>query len=204
MTLHLIQNFTWVQCGNRSECPKALHSDDGTGDLHKLPISWVEKIMECVITAESIEFFDIDMRPHREDGPAVERFWNGNNEYEWYLHGKKHRIGGPAWTNANGMFSWNQNGEYHREDGPAVRMGLPGEHATYWYLNGERHREDGPAVIGVEGKLWFRNGVEYTRWGKPMNKFFRFLGIVRAFTRIMMEQKRRNVQHAAERKQLMG
>ena len=31
---------------------------------------------------------------HREDGPAVE--WN-NGRKEWWINGKRHRVGGPAY-----------------------------------------------------------------------------------------------------------
>ena len=77
---------------------------------------------------------------HREFGPAcinpntgeIQWYYEGDfhsehtpaiiNEYgkRWYLKGKLHRIGGPAFQSECGNFqSWYQNGERHREDGPA-------------------------------------------------------------------------------------
>ena len=51
---------------------------------------------------------------HREDGPA---FISGGRE-EWWLHGKTHRIGGPA--------------IYHAD----LRM------ANYWFIHGVEYSEE--------------------------------------------------------------
>ena len=56
----------------------------------------------------------------------------------WWLNGKRHRIGGPAYENAEG----------HKE----------------WYVDGKKHRLDGPAVIRRDGtKSWWINGNELTK-----------------------------------------
>jgi hypothetical protein len=39
---------------------------------------------------------------------------------EWFVDGKRHRVGGPAIEYFNGEKIWYQNDLLHREDGPAV------------------------------------------------------------------------------------
>lgn len=54
---------------------------------------------------------------------------------EWYnLDGKLHREDGPAIERKNGDKYWYRNGEAHREDGPAVEYADGDKH---WFLNGE-------------------------------------------------------------------
>ena len=78
----------------------------------------------------------------------------------WWLNGKLHREGGPAYEYANGSKGWYLNGERHREVGPAIE-GADGRKA--WYLNGKLHREGGPAIEYADGsKFWYLNGVEVT------------------------------------------
>ena len=58
------------------------------------------------------------------------------DEYEnqyWYLNGKWHREDGPAIIRPNGSKYWYQNGKRHREDGPAV---IQKNGRKEWYLNG--------------------------------------------------------------------
>ena len=81
------------------------------------------------------------------------------DEY-WWLNGKRHREDGPAVEYANGDKSWYLNGKLHREDGPAYE-GTSG--TKYWYLNGKLHREDGPAYEGTSGtKYWYLNDKKVT------------------------------------------
>ena len=68
---------------------------------------------------------------HREDGPALVR---ADGREQWWLHGRIHRIGGPAATDPFGT--------------------------TIWCIEGKLHREDGPAVAHLDGRLqWWENGV---------------------------------------------
>jgi hypothetical protein len=55
---------------------------------------------------------------HREDGPAIEY---ENGDQEWYIEGKLHRIGGPAYITHQGKYKeWYEYGKSHRLDGPAI------------------------------------------------------------------------------------
>lgn len=80
---------------------------------------------------------------------------------EWYnLNGKLHREDGPAVEGVDGNKQWCLNGKSHREDGPAVEY-TSGYKA--WWLNGILHREDGPAIEYSDGnKEWWVNGQELT------------------------------------------
>jgi len=53
----------------------------------------------------------------------------------WYLHGKPHREDGPAIERANGAKQWWLNGKRHREDGPAVEYS---DGDKSWYLHDEK------------------------------------------------------------------
>jgi hypothetical protein len=82
----------------------------------------------------------------------------------WKLHGKLHRVDGPAVERANGDKRWYLNGKRHRVDGPAIEYS-GGE--KIWYKHGECHREDGPAYEGENGdKDWYLHGKHYffDRW----------------------------------------
>jgi len=117
---------------------------------------------------------------HKLDGPAVIR---KNNQKEWYINGKRHRIGEPAvigpsieewWVNDQrhridepavigpGIEKWYQNGQLHRIDGPAYIS--PGYEE--WWLNDQRHRIDGPAYRSPYSEGWYLNG-EMHRIGGP-------------------------------------
>ena len=53
---------------------------------------------------------------------------------EWFnLEGKLHREDGPAVEYASGTNAWYINGQLHREDGPAVEWN---NGTKSWYLNG--------------------------------------------------------------------
>ena len=58
-----------------------------------------------------------------------------NGTKQWWLNGKCHREGGPAYEGANGAKEWFLNGKYHREDGPAVEC--PNGYKA-WYLNDKK------------------------------------------------------------------
>jgi len=81
-----------------------------------------------------------------------------NGSQYWYINGKWHREDGPAYIGADGTQSWYKNGSIHREDGPAY-IGADGSQS--WWINGLRHREDGPARIGSDGsQQWWINGKQ--------------------------------------------
>ena len=53
-----------------------------------------------------------------------------NNDKEWFVEGKYHRLDGPACECADG--------------------------SKFWYVEGKRHRLDGPAIEWADGsKFWF-------------------------------------------------
>jgi hypothetical protein len=58
---------------------------------------------------------------------------------EWYLHGKRHRDGGPAIEYSDGVKAWFLNGKLHREDGPAVQNS---DGYKEWYLNNQKLSEE--------------------------------------------------------------
>jgi len=68
----------------------------------------------------------------------------------YMVHGKHHRLGGPAVLEidsltGNTRLFWYVDGALHREDGPAVIIldGTTGETRREWWLNGEHVRTDG-------------------------------------------------------------
>jgi hypothetical protein len=66
---------------------------------------------------------------HREDGPALEYFYNNPDKsplsYTWYKDGNLHCESGPA------SVDFYENGTLECRE---------------WYISGKRHREDGPAI----------------------------------------------------------
>ncbi len=78
----------------------------------------------------------------------------------WYINGKLHREDGPAIIYPNGGEDWYINGKLHREDGPAA---IFPDGIQKWYINDQLHREDGPAAIFPDGKqFWYINGKQLT------------------------------------------
>ena len=64
------------------------------------------------VTNSKTEWFNLNSKRHREDGPAIE-FADGDKQ--WYINDKRHREDGPAIDFANGGKSWFINGEYLTE-----------------------------------------------------------------------------------------
>lgn len=88
--------------------------------------------MPIVVTgADGTEFWTLDKKLHRTDGPAVIR---PNGEEAWYLHGQRHRVGDPAVSTPDGAQRWFLNDQLHRTDGPAM-IWANGGHS--WWLNGD-------------------------------------------------------------------
>ena len=50
----------------------------------------------------------------------------------WYVNGRRHRLGGPAYEGSNGDKAWYVKGKLHRLDGPAVEYA---EGIKCWYVN---------------------------------------------------------------------
>lgn len=74
---------------------------------------------------------------------------------EWQnIHGKRHRIGGPAVVYPNGSAEWWVDGELHREDGPALayKCGY-----IRWHKHGRIHCLSGPAIVHECG-CWHSSG----------------------------------------------
>lgn len=99
-------------------------------------------------------------RFHRLDGPAV---ISVDGYSCWYMHGKKHRIGGPVVERVREDLDgrvdkeWYVHGKRDREDGPAIES-VDGH--TEWWHHGERHRIGGPAVEHADGdKEWWTHGA---------------------------------------------
>jgi hypothetical protein len=52
----------------------------------------------------------------------------------WWINGKRHREDGPAFI-CDGTQDWYINGKKHREDGPAV---IHADGSQSWYINDEK------------------------------------------------------------------
>ena len=92
---------------------------------------------------------------HRRDGPAkVRKVKPGGPTImkKWCLYGELHREDGPAlrsfYQGEVWLEEWYHHGKLHGENGPAVRcfnhQGNVGKEV--WYRHGMRHKEDGPAL----------------------------------------------------------
>lgn len=102
---------------------------------------------------------------------------------KWYYNGKIHRDGGPAvihFSNGNKFKElWYHYGNVHRDDGPAeifYRNYKGTDYMTelFWFHENILHREDGPAVIYysiidgvnvINAKYWLKYGEEYKKNG---------------------------------------
>ena len=123
-------------------------------------------------TRDNVTKYALDpqlLKLHRIDGPAT----ISPGSETWWLNGKRHRIGGPAFTQSSKMVirattglvdvpypqeQWYQNGQLHRIDGPAT---ISPDSETWW-LNGKRHRIGGPAVIEPYYEEWWVEGAKLT------------------------------------------
>jgi len=88
---------------------------------------------------------------------------HGDDKF-WYLHGKLHRIDGPACEDANGSKEWYLDGKLHRTDGPAIE-GSDG--SKHWFLDGKELTHSQwklavkPKVASCVGKIVEVDGVKY-------------------------------------------
>ena len=82
-----------------------------------------------------------------------------NGTIEWSLHGKLHRLDGPAVESVD-VKQWWVNGKLHRLDGPAIEEANGHKE---WWVDGKLHRLDGPAIIySNEGHEWYFEGRCFT------------------------------------------
>ena len=109
---------------------------------------------------KKVEYYDNgnikSRRQHREDGPAVEEWYeDGQKEEEkYFLNNKIHREDGPAYQKWDYYGQKTEewyciNGEYHREDGPSIIHWYANgnNYIEKYYINDKKHRDDGPAEI---------------------------------------------------------
>jgi hypothetical protein len=103
------------------------------------------------------EWYNLEGKYHREDGPAVEDV-NGYKAY--YINDKRHRVDGPAVEYANGYKYYYINGKLHREDGPAIEY-ANGDKS--YYINNEELTEEefNSRTRTCEGKIVEIEGVKY-------------------------------------------
>jgi len=102
-----------------------------------------------------------------EGGITYQIETNAVGDKVWYLNGKKHRVDGPAFEDADGTKVWFLNGKQHRVEGPAIEYA---DGTKWWYLNDKLHRVDGPAIEGANGtKSWWLNGDLLTK--EEFNEF---------------------------------
>lgn len=77
-------------------------------------------------------FMTMDGNLHREDGPCV--YHRNGKCWMWLYNGFLHREGGPAQTWENGNEEWYIHGRHHRLDGPAI---VDVVHSFKgWFING--------------------------------------------------------------------
>jgi len=100
----------------------------------------------------------LDNRDYTQEG-----VWNRENKHWSWLNNQDllHRVDGPAWiSGVNGHQEWYLHGKRHRVDGPAI---IDATGLQEWYLHGQGHRVDGPAHIGASGSLvWYVQGRNIT------------------------------------------
>lgn len=83
----------------------------------------------------------------REDGPALLTI---NNDYEYYLKGKRHNNLGPDYISIDGEITYYINDQLNNFYGPAV---YKENGDMYFYLNNQIHNYNGPAVIKNTGEI---------------------------------------------------
>lgn len=114
----------------------------------------------AITKKNSQEWFKHGKR-HRIGGPAIKGTSNGVEYEYWYEEGKLHRDGGPAATQSDGYEVWYKEGEIHREGGPAITKANGNKS---WWQNNELHRIDGPAVEDANGNVeYYLNGINHSK-----------------------------------------
>lgn len=121
-------------------------------------------MIRCEETFSGTRWYKGDVLHRDNDLPAVEL---KNGLKEWYIDGKRHRLGGPASLALDGAMWWWEDGKPHRIDGPAIinAVGI----RSQWMVRGKIHRVEGPALIeniGVEH--WYFNGYRHRSDGRAI------------------------------------
>ena len=128
-------------------------------------------------------WLDQDGLLHRDGNlPAIE----GKTQQLWFIHGKLHRLDGPAVIYRdpkhlkNTIEEWFMDGEWHRENGPAyIEKNGQTFYAEMWYHHGKRHRIGGPAYITWDGSRpgpgsytygWFVDGQLHREDGPALTE----------------------------------
>jgi hypothetical protein len=138
------------------------HVDEDIDVFAEMEMSEIKEVLEETrITAVvrysngRTEWWENGQR-HRLGGPAVTE---ADGSEEWWENGLRHRLGGPAVTEADGSEEWWENGLRHRLGGPAV---IEADDSEEWWENGQQHRLNGPAVNNVLGyEEWWVNGQQH-------------------------------------------
>lgn len=119
--------------------------------------------------SDALKIFELYLESIEEEQPQMSVSTYGTKS--WMLHGKLHRINGPAVEYPDGDKVWYLHDKRHRDGGPAVEYADGGKE---WWRHGKRHREDGPACEWSSGrKEWYLNGVEYAsqeKWAEALLK----------------------------------
>lgn len=74
---------------------------------------------------------------HRHNGPAVV-LWRGTH-LEWWINGRPHRTDGPAVERPDGTRLWYYGGKEHRIDGPAC---VYADGRKFWYVDGIKYTDE--------------------------------------------------------------
>ena len=102
-----------------------------------------EHVIKHYNSPDSLEYWIVKGKFHREDGPAYIKYDKGlAYDIRWYINGNYHRENGPAKvlydpdTELLITEEWYKNGLLHRYDGPALIYYKNGEKALIrWYIN---------------------------------------------------------------------
>jgi hypothetical protein len=90
--------------------------------------------------------------------------------YELYVENAAANEQPQMQVNKYGVKEWRLHGKLHRIDGPAVEW-MNGNKT--WFLHDKLHREDGPAIEYDGGEEWWLNDVHYanaTAWAQALLK----------------------------------
>lgn len=152
----------------------------GEADVDLAPAQWVQDGVTPhpsggYVTVRqdslSVMYLGSDGRPHRLDGPAVER---ADGTRSWYRDGTRHRDDGPAIEHPDGKKIWCLNDRLHREDGPAVEEP---DGTKVWYQRDRLHRVGGPAIEWADGtKVWYQNDYLHRDDGPAVERTDGYVG----------------------------
>ncbi len=153
--------YNWINASlnNRKKQPEPVLQESESQE----PLLWESAFQE--VKSDIQRYRDDDGKLHKDDGPAIIQYKDGEivNE-EWWHHGKLHRQNNPARIQYHKgdviLQMWYQHNLLHREKGPADITLSNGKVTTEkWYQNSKLHRLDGPAIKCADGYTrWYING----------------------------------------------